>query len=73
MTKVGGGERLKRQRSLEGSSFRADAVTSKQDQDRQKNELVKEEYRCVIIVLLLWALLLPGRTLQCFAPAGTLY
>lgn len=43
---VGGGERLKRQRSIEGSgSFRAEPAGSKADQDREKNELVKEEHR----------------------------
>ena len=45
--KVGGGERLKRQRSLdeESGSFRAEAAGSKPAMDREKNELVKEEGR----------------------------
>ena len=45
--KVGGGERLKRQRSVdsESGSFRAEAAGSKAEADREKNELVKEEHR----------------------------
>jgi len=44
---VGGGERLKRQRSEEGS-FLADAAGSKAEPDREKNQLVKEEHRLVV-------------------------
>lgn len=44
--KVGGGERLKRQRSeRSNSSFKSEAAGSKAEQDREKNELVKEEVR----------------------------
>lgn len=32
----------------ESGSFRAEAAGSKADQDREKNELVKEETRCVL-------------------------
>lgn len=47
MGQVGGGERLKRQRSVdeESGSFKAEAAGSKVEQDREKNELVKEETR----------------------------
>ena len=44
---MGGGERLKRQRSIdeESGSFKAEAAGSKPAMDREKNELVKEEGR----------------------------
>lgn len=53
LVKVGGGERLTRQRSLEegSGSFRTEAAGSKADQDREKNELVKEEHRLVVVLV----------------------
>lgn len=45
-SQVGGGVRLKRQRS-EKSSFLADAAGSKAEPDREKNQLVKEEHRLI--------------------------
>lgn len=46
VAQVGGGARLKRQRSEGSGSFGVEAARSKAEQDREKNELVKEESRC---------------------------